>query len=129
MTRWTTTLTLTAVLALIALAFVARPAAAQSAAPGACPAISNPNLSPWARVGVSDPEDRLADRNTDGLVCRARLRLASGAVWTVLTDNTIGDPSIIPAGTCASPFATVGFVNQGGRGDPSTAVGAIVDWL
>src|SRR5438094_4495077 len=57
MTRWTTTLTLAAALALTALALAAAPAAAQSTAPGACPAI--------------------------------------------------GDPGIIPAGTCASAFATV----------------------
>jgi hypothetical protein len=79
--------------------------------PDECPvAIGNPNIAdPWVLVGIEDPDERLADRNGDGLVCSARLTRRA----RLLTDNAIGDPHIIPAGPCTDPFRPIAI------GDPS----------
>ena len=110
-----TTLTLAATL-MVALA-VAAPSGASERAPG-CPddvAIGDPTLAdPWVLVGIGDPNDRLADRDRDGLVCSARLRLFGRPVGRILTDNAIGDPTIFPPDPCTDPFriVSVGDPNQ-----------------
>lgn len=82
-----------------------------------CPddiAIGNPNIAdPWALVGVGDPNQRLADRNRDGVVCSATLRLLGRPVERILTDNAIGDPNVFPPDPCTDPFRTVSI------GDPT----------
>lgn len=123
-TRWTTTLTLAAALVLALVALTARGAATPAAAEpaGACPVLNQPSAAGFALApaGVGNPEDRLADRNGDGLVCRAQVRPATGAAWTVLTDNLPGSggAGITQFAFCPSPFATVTLGSDDGRGDP-----------
>ena len=89
---------------------LAASAGASERAPG-CPddiAIGNPNIAdPWVLVGVGDANLRLADRNRDGLVCSATLRLFGRPVGRILTDNAISDPTIFPPDPCTDPFRTV----------------------
>ncbi len=103
-----TTLTLAAALA-VPLAVAASAGASERAA--GCPddiAVGDPNLAdPWALVGVEDPNERLADRDRDGLVCSATLRLFGRPVGRILTDNAIGEPTIFPPDPCTDPFRTV----------------------
>ena len=109
-----TTLMLAATL-IVALALAA-PSGASERAPS-CPddvAIGNPNIAdPWVLVGIGDPNARLADRDRDGLVCSATLRLFGRPVGRVLTDNAIGDPTIFPPDPCTDPFRIVSI------GDPT----------
>jgi hypothetical protein len=64
-----------------------------------CPAdiaVGDPNLAdPWVLGGIGDPNQRLAGRNRDGVVCPATLQLLRRPVGRALTDNAIGDPTIL----------------------------------
>jgi hypothetical protein len=79
--------------------------------PDECPvAIGTPHIAdPWVLIGIEEPDERLADRNGDGVVCSSTLLRRARTV----TDNTVGDPHIIPPGPCTDPFRPVAI------GDPS----------
>jgi hypothetical protein len=99
-----------AVLASLAVlaAVAAAPAAAPAAEPlGGCPAVGNPNIFPWALVGIEDPDERLADQNGDGFICvrdPAEITLTT----VVVDDVAIGDPHI---SVCPEPFARTAIGN------------------
>jgi hypothetical protein len=88
--------------AVLALATQSGPSPA--AAAGAC-------LEPFARIAASDPDDRPADRNGDGVACSLTLRLRDGTPLRVLADNTIGNPDLVPPGPCTAPFREVSIGN------------------
>ncbi|MGE5433873.1 MAG: hypothetical protein ACM3S3_03700 [Candidatus Doudnabacteria bacterium] len=100
---------------IVALALAA-PSGASERAPS-CPddiAIGNPNIAdPWVLVDVGDPNQRLADRNREEVVCSATLRLFRRPVGRILTDNAIGDPTLFPPDPCTDPIRTVSI------GDPN----------
>jgi hypothetical protein len=112
-------------LLLVALALSAAGAFAQASEAidevNDCPAnVGNPNIAePWVRVAVGDANGRLADRNGDGVACKVALLERSRVVGTVWTDNSIGDPHIIPPGPCTDPFREVGIGDPNVIGDPS----------
>lgn len=68
-----------------------------------CPIAISGFTDPWLRVGIEDPDERLADRNGDQFVCEVTLRLLSLPLARVVTDNAIGDPNVIPPGPCTDP--------------------------
>ncbi len=70
---------------------------------------------PWLLVSAGDGSVRLADRNGDGSVCVARVVVRDRVLLTVATDNTIGNPGIIPPGPCTNPFVPVAIGNPGIR--------------
>jgi len=80
---------------------------------GSCPTDLSSFADPWLLVGFEDPDKRLADRNGDGSVCVARIVVRGRVLATVLTDNAIGNPNIIPPGPCTDPFVTVAIYNPG----------------
>ena len=68
---------------------------------------------PWLLVSAGDGSVRLADRDGDGSVCVARVVVRGRVLATVFTDNTIGNPGIIPPGPCTDPFMPVAIGNPG----------------
>jgi len=111
-------------LLLVVLALSAAGAFAQASAAvdqvNDCPAaIGNPNIAePWVRVAVGDANGRLADRNGDGVACTTALLERSRVVGTAWTDNSVGNPNIIPPGPCTDPFREVGIGDPHLIGDP-----------
>ncbi len=109
---------------LVGLALSAAAAFAQASAAfdqvNECPAaIGDPNLAePWVRVAVEDANGRLADRNGDGVACTAALRTGGRVVGVAWTDNSVGDPHIIPPGPCTDPFREVAIGDPNVIGDP-----------
>ena len=101
---------LAAALAAAALAAQARPAAAIII--HYCPTDLGGFADPWLQVEAAD-DVRIADRDGDGFACSATLRLFGRPVGTVLTDNAIGNPGIIPPGPCTGPFERVSIGNPG----------------
>jgi hypothetical protein len=78
-----------------------------------CPAPIGDFLDPWLLVSAGDRSVRLADRDGDGSVCVARVAVRGRVLFTVVTDNTIGNPNIIPPGPCTDPFVPVAIGNPG----------------
>ena len=76
---------------------------ASAAGATGCPADASSFTDPWLLVSAGDGSVRLADRDGDGSVCVARV-VVRGRVLTLVTDNTIGNPNIIPPGPCTDPF-------------------------
>ena len=85
---------------------------ASAAGATGCPADASSFTDPWLLVSVGDGSVRLADRDGDGSVCVARV-VVRGRVLTVVTDNTIGNPGIIPPGPCTDPFGPFSIGNPG----------------
>jgi len=77
-----------------------------------CPAAIGDFLDPWLLVSADDGF-RLADRDGDGSVCVARVVARGRGLLTLVTDNTIGNPNIIPPGPCTDPFLPVAIGNPG----------------
>ncbi len=75
--------------------------------------VKNCPTDPWLLVAAGDGNAQLADRNGDGSVCLARVSVRERTVLVVLTDNSIGNPGIIPPGPCTEPLAPVAIGNPG----------------
>lgn len=73
-----------------------------------CPA----DASSFLLVSAGDGSFRLADRDGDGSVCVARV-VVRGRVLTIVTDNTIGNPGLIPPGPCTDPFVPFAIGSPG----------------
>ncbi len=86
---------------------------ALAADPNGCPADVSSFVDPWLLVAVGDGSVRLADRDGHGSVCVARIVVRGRVLATVVTDNAIGNPNIIPPGPCTDPFVQVGIYNPG----------------
>jgi hypothetical protein len=111
---------LLAALALAASAAFARASAAVDEVNDCPAAVGDPHIAdPWVRVEIGDPNVRLADRNGDGFACFTTVRVSRVAVATLWTDNSIGDPHIIPPGPCTDPFREISVGNPNIIGDPS----------
>ncbi len=78
-----------------------------------CPADASSFADPWLLVSAGDGSVRLADRDGDGSVCVARVVVRGRVLATVVTDNAIGNPNIIPPGPCTDPFVPVAIGNPG----------------
>jgi len=78
-----------------------------------CPADTSSFADPWLLVSAGDGSVRVADRDGDGSVCVARVVVRGRVLLTVVTDNAIGNPGIIPPGPCTDPFLPVAIGNPG----------------
>ena len=85
---------------------------ASAAGATGCPADASSFTDPWLLVSAGDGSVRLADRDGDGSVCVARV-VVRGRVLTIVTDNTIGNPNIIPPGPCTDPFVPFAIGSPG----------------
>ena len=78
-----------------------------------CPSAIGEVVDPWVLASAGDGSVRLADRDGDGSVCVARVVVRDRVLLTLVTDNAIGNPNIIPPGPCTNPFLAVAIGNPG----------------
>jgi len=76
-------------------------------------------LDPWLLARSGDDGLRLADWDSDGFVCVARLVVHDRTLLTLATDNAIDNPGIIPPGPCTNPFLPLAIGNPGFIGNPN----------
>ena len=84
-----------------------------AADPNGCPSDASSFTDPWLLVSAGDGSVRFADRDGDGSACVARIVVRGRLLATVVTDNTIGNPNIIPPGPCTGPFLAFAIGNPG----------------
>ena len=89
------------------------PAALPRPTSSGCPADTSSFTDPWLLVSAGDGSVRVADRDGDGSVCVARVVVRGRVLATVITDNAIGNPNIIPPGPCTDPFVSFAIGNPG----------------
>ena len=86
---------------------------ASAAGATGCPVDASSFTDPWLLVSAGDGSVRLADRDGDGSVCVSRVVVRGRVLLTLVTDNAIGNPGIIPPGPCTDPFVPVSIGNPG----------------
>jgi hypothetical protein len=100
-----------------ALILVAALAALLAASAVPARAFDEVNACPTDFRPVETPEPHLADRNGDRVVCGLPLSL-DGRTVQVWTDNSVGNPNIIPLGPCTGAYLPLVIGDPNVVGDP-----------